>query len=762
MTKVGIVKYPGSNCIEDAIKYFESHHNDVVTIWHREHDFTPYKYLDLLVIPGGFAFGDRYYVKATQSYSIAPGQMAKESPVTKIIMKCHANKIPILGICNGFQILLQLGLLPGKLCQNITHHFSCQNVWCKIHSSLANNLEDENQHNDKYLLNIANGYGNYQCTDEEYNNLIKNDQILLTYDPSNFEFIKTNGSKHNIAGIMNKEKTIIGMMPHPERDLLCNDNIYPIISKFMANNPMITKLNKNIEKLMSSEHISYKTTKKYLKHLYSNESHVIVGPGENAGIVDIGNGYSLAIRIESHNHPTFIDPYNGAATGVGGILRDIFTMGARPIAILDFLRFGTDLNSNTLLNNAIKGISDYGNCFGVANVGGDCKLCATYDKNPLVNVAAIGILKTENLVLGHATTVGEKLIYVGAKTGLDGIGGADMASQNFDSRIDLSDLKKNIQVGDPFLEKLLLEACMEITNRKLAVGMQDLGAGGLLCATLEVVQRGRKNNKQLGCVIYSDKIPTKCDNMDACDKLISESQERMLIVVNDSNVNDVYEILETWDLEYVCIGETTCNNNYVVMDGDNNIIYDKPIDTFESYECNIGMTWAEIANEYDLKYQSKIIGTGNMNDPNITNINSLEGQFMNSININESKFISYDKYIGNRSISLGHNDNNLSRLAIPEVDKELMIIWGSTLQKCYQTYVANYGYKYLMLGYVNCLNFGDPKTCINDLGTFLYETNVCATTIRCPVLGGNVSLYNATDGVSIPHSPIIVLICISR
>ena len=320
------------------------------------------------------------------------------------------------------------------------------------------------------------------------------------------------------------------MMPHPERssDKTIKNMIKRLVEYTKENLNYQKIFETRISELMESEHISYKSTRKYLKNLYTDGHHVVQGPGENAGIIDIGNGYCLAMRIESHNHPVFIDPYQGAATGVGGILRDIFTMGARPIAILDFLRFGVDENSDRLLKSTINGISDYGNCFGVANVGGDLYRSEMYNKNPLVNVGCIGIVKKENIVYGNALEEGSYFIYVGSKTGSDGMNGACMASNEFTSDIDIESMKSNIQKGDPFLEKLLQEACNEITYLNLLEGMQDMGAGGLLCSSLELVQRGRdKTKRNLGCTLFVDKIPTKY-KMDPCDRIISESQERML------------------------------------------------------------------------------------------------------------------------------------------------------------------------------------------------------------------------------------------
>ncbi len=250
---------------------------------------------------------------------------------------------------------------------------------------------------------------------------------------------------------------------------------------------------------MASEHTSYKSTKRLLAKLPTRGKYVIQGPGENAGIVDLGKGWALAMRIESHNHPSFIKPYHGAATGVGGILRDIFTMGARPIALLDFLRFGTDAYARQLLPEVVRGIADYGNCVGVPVVGGDLYFDKTYNHNCLVNVAAFGLVKKNRIIYGNAFTPGNDLIYAGARTGRDGIGGAQMASKNLDVHN-----KSAVQEADPFLEKLLLEACGELAQTPWVEGMQDMGAAGLLCSTSEVVLRGRaKSGKNLGSKVYS-------------------------------------------------------------------------------------------------------------------------------------------------------------------------------------------------------------------------------------------------------------------
>ena len=539
--KVGIIRYPGSNCDLDTLNYFENS----FFIWHTE---TVLPEVDFIVIPGGFAFGDRDYIHATDKYTISPGTMALRSPVTKLIYEAVKKNIPILGICNGFQILTKLKLLPGELCKNNNNKFTSKKVKLEIQSKNYSKTETE--------LYIANSYGNYQCSNSEYNIMLKFNQIFLRY--TDFD----NGSLDGIAGICNYNRTIFGMMPHPERNNLNFKKIlYDIIfnsTNININNHNLCKipnsneyLTEKINNLFNSEHISYKSTKKYLKKLYTSGDHVIQGPGENAGIVDIGGGYCIAIRIESHNHPTFINPYEGAATGVGGILRDIFAMGARPIAILDFLRFGTNDNNTRLLQEAIRGIADYGNCVGVANVGGDLYRDPIYNNNPLVNVGCLGIIKKENIIYGNALTDDSVLIYIGNKTGNDGIDGASMASQSFKNDIDC--LKDNIQKSDAFLERLLIEACCEIADKKLCEGMQDMGAGGLLCASIELIIRGRaKTGKNIGCTINLDKVPIKYD-MESYNILASESQERMLIVSTKKNQQDIQDILNKWDLEYSVI-----------------------------------------------------------------------------------------------------------------------------------------------------------------------------------------------------------------
>ena len=515
MRKVGIIRYPCSNCDLETYRYFKiNHETECFFIWHKETDLSLLDNMDLLVLPGGFAFGDRIYNKATENYEISPGTMALESPVSVLIEEAVKRNIAILGICNGFQILTQKNLLPGKLLLNDCERFVCKKVKCNIiYKDLSESTE----------LYIANSYGKYVNTEE----LDNNECYFLKYEDG------------SVAGVCNMRQRIFGMMPHPERN---NQDFKEMFYKMLYYEEHLEDpcyqfiFDKSIKELMFSEHISYKTSKKYLRNLHTQEPWVVQGPGENAGIVDIGKSsdgteYCIAIRIESHNHPTFINPFEGAATGVGGILRDIFTMGARPIGILDFLRFGTDNNSDKLLHKAIEGISYYGNCVGVPNIGGDLYLHPSYNTNPLVNVGCLGIVKKKNIIYGNVEGYDNYLIYVGSKTGNEGINGAAMASNTFVDATITEELKDNVQKSDPYLEKLLLEACCEISEKNYAVGMQDMGAGGLLCASLEVVKRGIEKTgiNNIGCDINLDTIPVKY-KMELNNILISESQERMLLV----------------------------------------------------------------------------------------------------------------------------------------------------------------------------------------------------------------------------------------
>ena len=744
--RIGIIKYPGSNCDEDTFRYFSTDsqglRNDVFFIWHKELEMPDA--MELLIIPGGFAFGDRYYTKgATGEYDMEPGKMAIKSPVTKIIMQAYRKKIPILGICNGFQILTHLGLLPGTLGQNNSKLFCSKRVECKIHKDNQIDSNNSSNNSSNHTFDIANEYGRYFVDVELLNEMIYNNQIFLTYETYNNGSNKYDGMC--IGGVTNKERTVFGMMPHPERNTCETANIFKHLffkmitpkTKFKtiqqqedALKYKKTLFNGRVSRLMYSEHISYKTTKPYLSTLHTREPWVVQGPGENAGIIDIGDGYCIAMRMESHNHPTYIDPYNGAATGVGGIIRDIIAMGAKPIALLDFLRFGNNDKAKMLMGKAIRGIADYGNTIGIPNIGGEIYTNSCYNGNPLVNVACLGIVKRENIIYGNALNDKSILMYIGAKTGKDGIGGAAMASQSFGTSVE--HLKENIQIGDPFLERLLLEACAELATEQLIEGMQDMGAGGVLCASLEVIKRGReKTGKDLGCDLFIDKIPTKTD-MDDCDVLISESQERMLLVCLPNNMERIQRILTKWDLESTEIGYVTTHGRYDVYSKstDDDTILSKNIDNF----IEPSSSWPLDDIKYKHNQENQKIPTTKSGLWNI-----------------------YDTSIGGRVVKGPLEKGHYSILDIYEVNKQLILTWGSDFMTCYNE-MKRVKKEAKPLGIINCLNFGHPKDSMYHFRATIDELNVYCKKYNVPVVGGNVSLYNTTNDHSINPTPIFVMV----
>src|ERR1700722_19240764 len=327
---------------------------------------------------------------------------------------------------------------------------------------------------------------------------------------------------------------------------------YARIEQALGRTPSLTEL--GIFSVMWSEHCSYKSSRVHLRRLPTESKLVVQGPGENAGIIDVGDGWACAFKIESHNHPSYIEPFQGAATGVGVILRDIFTMGARPLAVMDSLRFGPLTNdeaahrNHAILEGVVSGIAAYGNCFGVPNLGGETRFEPCYSGNPLVNAFALGLVRRDEIFYAKASGIGNPVIYVGAKTGRDGIHGATMASEEFKEGAEQK--RPNVQVGDPFMEKLLLEACIEAMRTGAVVGIQDMGAAGLTCSTCEMGARGG-----VGLEVELDHVPQRETGMTAYEIMLSESQERMLLVADKNREAEVIRVFEKWGLDAVIVGE---------------------------------------------------------------------------------------------------------------------------------------------------------------------------------------------------------------
>ena len=335
---------------------------------------------------------------------------------------------------------------------------------------------------------------------------------------------------------------------------------YGRVLQFLGRTPSFTEL--GIVSAMWNEHCSYKSSKKWLRTLPTEGPQVICGPGENAGIVDIGDGQAVVFKMESHNHPSYIEPYQGAATGVGGILRDVFTMGARPIAAMNSLSFGAPDHPKTkrLLAGVVEGIGGYGNAFGVPTVGGEVRFHAAYNGNCLVNAFAAGLVDTDKIFYSAASGVGMPVVYLGAKTGRDGVGGATMASAEFDDTIE--EKRPTVQVGDPFTEKRLLEACLELMGSGAVISIQDMGAAGLTCSAVEMGDKGG-----LGIRLDLDRVPVRETAMSAYEMMLSESQERMLMVLRPEKEAEARAIFEKWDLDFAVVGETIAEDRFLILHG---------------------------------------------------------------------------------------------------------------------------------------------------------------------------------------------------
>ncbi len=533
---------------------------------------------------------------------------------------------------------------------------------------------------------------------------------------------------------------------------------YQRILELLKREPNLAEL--GVFSAMWSEHCSYKSSRPHLKTLPTKGPRVIQGPGENAGVVDIGEGLAAIFKIESHNHPSFIEPHQGAATGVGGILRDIFTMGARPIALLDSLRFGDPQDPKTrfLLNGVVEGISSYGNCVGVPTIGGDTYFDSCYNGNILVNVFCLGIAKADKIFLGKASGVGNPLIYVGSKTGRDGIHGASMASAEFD---DMTEEKRpTVQVGDPFTEKLLLEACLEIMKKDWVVGVQDMGAAGLSSSSFEMAERAG-----MGIELDLSKVPIREEGMTAYEIMLSESQERMLFVVEKGHEQEAIDIFEKWDLDVAVIGKVTEDGIFRAnMNGEE--VLSLPIETvvtgaLKCHRPTERPLYLDEANALDLN-QLEIPKQGD---------SSLK-QLLGSPSIASKQWIyqQYDHMVRLNTLVMPGSDAAVIR--IKDTNKALAVSVDCNSRYCYldpyigaQIAVAECCRNLSCsgaepIGVTNCLNFGNPE---NPEIMWQFEQAVKGLGDMCrsldiPVVSGNVSLYNETKGEAIFPTPTIAVV----
>ncbi len=508
---------------------------------------------------------------------------------------------------------------------------------------------------------------------------------------------------------------------------------------------------------MWSEHCSYKSSKKWLKTLPTEGPQVIQGPGENAGAVDIGDGLAAIFKIESHNHPSFIEPYQGAATGVGGILRDVFTMGARPVALLNALRFGAADHEKTrhLLSGVVSGIGGYGNCIGIPTIGGEVNFDASYNGNILVNAMAIGLANSDRIFRSAATGPGNPVIYVGAKTGRDGIHGATMASAEFSDETESK--RPTVQVGDPFTGKLLMEACLELMASDSVLAIQDMGAAGLTSSSVEMASKGG-----LGMEMDLDLVPAREDGMSAYELMLSESQERMLMVLKPDATDTARQIFEKWDLDFMPIGKVTETGRLVLLkDGD--------------VACDIPLApLVDDAPEYD-RPQAELAKRPTLASADITDgrpVTEVLTELLGSVDLASRRWI-YEQY---------DSQVMADTIAPPGGDAGLVRIHGSqrglaASTDCTPRYVeadprtggaqaVAEAWRNLSaigargLAITNNLNFGNPERpeILTQMAQSVLGMGDAARALDTPVVSGNVSLYNETDGSAILPCPVIGMV----
>ncbi len=534
-----------------------------------------------------------------------------------------------------------------------------------------------------------------------------------------------------------------------------NADEYERLLDILGREPTITEL--GIFSVMWSEHCSYKSSRIHLRRLPTEGPRVVQGPGENAGAVDIGDGLTAVFKIESHNHPSFIEPYQGAATGVGGIIRDIFTMGARPIALLNSLRFGAldDPATRRLVDGVVAGIASYGNSIGIPTVGGEIAFEPSYAGNPLVNVFCLGVAQTDQLAKGVASGAGNPVYYVGAKTGRDGIHGATMASAEFDEHS--ADSRPAVQVGDPFMEKLLLEACLEVMQTDALVGIQDMGAAGLTCSTSEMGARG-----DVGIDIDVSLVPQRETGMTPYEIMLSESQERMLLVAKRGREAEVEQVFEKWDLHAVHIGEVTGdgrlrirNQGAVVAEipnrqlADRAPLYDRPT------ECPAYLADAQQLDVAALPAPAELSQTwfDLLGTPVIASKRWVYRQYDHMVRTNTLALPGLGAGVvrvkgTDRALAFSVDGNGRYCYLDPGEGGRLAVAEAARNVACAGA---------VPIGATNCLNFGNPER-PEIMWQFVQAVDGIAEAclaLEVPITGGNVSLYNETDGRAIYPTPVL-------
>jgi phosphoribosylformylglycinamidine synthase len=542
---------------------------------------------------------------------------------------------------------------------------------------------------------------------------------------------------------------------------------YAHIKKILEREPNLVEI--GIFSAMWSEHCSYKSSKKHLNGFPTKAPWVIQGPGENAGVIDIGGGYAAVFKMESHNHPSFIEPYQGAATGVGGIMRDVFTMGARPIANLNALRFGNVLNKDDisahqryLVRGVVSGIGGYGNCMGVPTIGGETSFDECYNGNILVNAFTLGLAKSDEIFYGKAEGIGNPVIYVGSKTGRDGLGGAVMSSDSFTEAS--KGLRPTVQVGDPFTEKLLLEACLELFKTDYVVGIQDMGAAGLTSSSFEMA--GRSGS---GMIMHLDKVPAREEGMMPYEFMLSESQERMLICARKGTEQAIIDIFEKWDLDCAVIGEVTATGNMELFwHGEK--CAEVPVDPVSEEAPILDRPMVRPA------YLDEIAKVS-LNDFEAVENQAAFEKLIASMEVVDKGWIykQYDSMVQTNTIKKG-GELDASVIRIKENGVALAMSADCNVRYCYidpkagaAAAVIESGRNVAMSGatpkaITDCLNYGNPENpeVMWQFGQGCLGIKEACVELNTPVIGGNVSLYNETNGKSVFPTPSIAMVGVNE
>ncbi|MEL7281086.1 MAG: phosphoribosylformylglycinamidine synthase subunit PurL [Pseudomonadota bacterium] len=526
---------------------------------------------------------------------------------------------------------------------------------------------------------------------------------------------------------------------------------YDRILEIIGREPSFTEL--GIFSAMWNEHCSYKSSKKWLRTLPTDGPQVICGPGENAGVVDIGDGQAVIFKMESHNHPSYIEPYQGAATGVGGILRDVFTMGARPIASMNSLSFGALDHPKTrqLVHGVVAGIGGYGNAFGVPCAGGEVRFDPAYNGNCLVNAFAAGLADSDKIFYSAASGVGMPVVYLGAKTGRDGVGGATMASAEFDESIE--EKRPTVQVGDPFTEKRLMEACQELMRTGAVISIQDMGAAGLTCSAVEMGDKGG-----LGVRLNLDQVPQREDNMTAYEMMLSESQERMLMVLKPELEAEARAVFDKWDLDFAIVGETIAEDRFLVLHG-NEVKADLPLATLSGSAPEYDRPWEEPTPAAPLDTES------------LVQVDPIEGlkALISSANYSSKQWVyeQYDTMVmadSARTPGMGAGlirVHGTDKLLAFTSDVTPRYVFANPYEGGKQAVAEAYRNLTALgatpLASTDNLNFGNPEK-PGIMGQFVAAIRGIGEAVAAldmPIVSGNVSLYNETDGAAILPTPTI-------